>query len=488
MHLYNVTLSSPSTITASVIGQFSGTKQQEIVICRAGSRLEFIKLDVSGSGKAQSLFEQDAFGVIRSLASFRLTGGSKDYLIIGSDSGRITIAELDLRANCFIVVHQETFGRSGSRRVVPGQYLATDPKGRAVMIGAVEKSKLVYILNRDAAANLTISSPLEAHKPNAIIHALVGLDVGFENPTFAALEVDYDEADRDPTGEAVAATEKLLTYYELDLGLNHVVRRWSSPVDPKSSYLIQVPGGRNQVTDRFEGPGGVLVCSEDHITYKHNIADEHRVPIPRRLNPLENAANRRGNIVVASVCHRMKNAFFFLIQNEDGDLFKITIDHEGEDIQSLNIKYFDTVPLATSINILNIQRAGYLFVAAEFGPSHLYQFLKLGDDDDIPIYSSTNYPARGMTQAPIEAPLFTPRPLENLHLVADQAGLGVAPVAAGDVAAVGDDGQAQSVALQQPRRRLEADVGQRQQRFRPGWRRSSRAARRRCPAPRCRRP
>ena len=35
-------------------------------------------------------------------------------------------------------------------RIVPGQYLAIDPKGRAVMIGAIEKQKLVYILNRDA--------------------------------------------------------------------------------------------------------------------------------------------------------------------------------------------------------------------------------------------------------------------------------------------------------------------------------------------------
>ncbi len=36
------------------------------------------------------------------------------------------------------------------------------------MIAGVEKAKLVYILNRDAAANLTISSPLEAHKNAAI--------------------------------------------------------------------------------------------------------------------------------------------------------------------------------------------------------------------------------------------------------------------------------------------------------------------------------
>ena len=77
------------------------------------------------------------------------------------------------------------------------------------MIAAVEKAKLVYILNRDAAANLTISSPLEAHKNNAIIHHIVGLDVGFENPTYAALEVDYTESDQDPTGEAFNNAEKV---------------------------------------------------------------------------------------------------------------------------------------------------------------------------------------------------------------------------------------------------------------------------------------
>lgn len=77
------------------------------------------------------------------------------------------------------------------------------------MISAVEKAKLVYILNRDAAANLTISSPLEAQKNNAIIHHIVGLDVGFENPLFAALEVDYTESDQDPTGESFNNAEKV---------------------------------------------------------------------------------------------------------------------------------------------------------------------------------------------------------------------------------------------------------------------------------------
>jgi splicing factor 3B subunit 3 len=119
------------------------------------------------------------------------------------------ILDYDPRTSSFVKIHQETFGKSGARRIVPGQYLATDPKGRAIMIAAMEKSKLVYILNRDAAANLTISSPLEAHRHSSIVHHIVGVDVGFENPMFAALEVDYADADQDPTGEATANAEKV---------------------------------------------------------------------------------------------------------------------------------------------------------------------------------------------------------------------------------------------------------------------------------------
>ena len=61
-----------------------------------------------------------------------------------------------------------------------------------VGVGAVEKQKLVYILNRDPQARLTISSPLEAHKSNTLVYHMVGVDVGFENPTFACLEIDYE--------------------------------------------------------------------------------------------------------------------------------------------------------------------------------------------------------------------------------------------------------------------------------------------------------
>lgn len=58
-----------------------------------------------------------------------------DYVIVGSDSGRIVILEYNPAKNQLERVHMETFGKSGCRRIVPGQYLAIDPKGRAVMIG-----------------------------------------------------------------------------------------------------------------------------------------------------------------------------------------------------------------------------------------------------------------------------------------------------------------------------------------------------------------
>ena len=57
---------------------------------------------------------------------------------------------------------------------------------------------------------------------------MVGVDVGFENPTFACLEVDYEEADNDVTGEAAANTRQVTCFWA-SLGI-HVLTKchiWS---------------------------------------------------------------------------------------------------------------------------------------------------------------------------------------------------------------------------------------------------------------------
>ncbi|KAI8334128.1 CPSF A subunit region-domain-containing protein [Blakeslea trispora] len=407
MFLYNLTINPTTAINQAIHGNFSGTRQQEIVVAKQ-TRLELLRPDTT-SGKVHTILSHECFGLIRTIAPFRLTGGSKDYIVVGSDSGRIVILEYNPTKNTFDKVHQETYGKTGCRRIVPGQYLAVDPKGRAVMIGAVEKQKLVYILNRDSAANLTISSPLEAHKSHTIHHHIVAVDVGFENPMFACLEVDYTEADLDPTGEVAKEAEKTLTYYELDLGLNHVVRKWSEAVDRKANLLIPVPGGN-------DGPSGVLVCSENFIAYKHPELEELRIPIPRRAQPLEDPT--RGIIIVTYAVHRMrvdkKIQFFFLLQSEEGDLYKVTMDHDQGAVSSLTIKYFDTIPIATSLCIL---KSGFLFVANEFGNHHHYFFESLGDDDDDPEISSGDYMEAEEEQGEQPLVYFKPRPLKNLSLV-----------------------------------------------------------------------
>jgi splicing factor 3B subunit 3 len=67
-----------------------------------------------------------------------------------------------------------------------------------------------------------------------------------------------------------------------------------------------------------------------------------------------------------NICFRLtfKGAFFFLLQTEDGDIFKLTIEHQDEEVIDMRIKYFDTIPVATSLCIL---KSGYLFAASEFG-------------------------------------------------------------------------------------------------------------------------
>ncbi|KAH9907364.1 Pre-mRNA-splicing factor rse-1 [Xylariomycetidae sp. FL2044] len=410
MFLYSLSIKPPTVITHAIIGQFSGTKEQQILTA-SSSRLTLYRPDPT-LGKIVTLVSHDVFSIIRSIASFRLPGSPKDYIIVGADSGRIAVLEYIAPQNRLSTVHLEAFGRSAVRRVVPGQYLAADPRGRACLIASVEKDKFVYILNRNVQAELTISSPLGVHQPGVIVFSLVALDVGYANPVFASLETRYSDLEYDTSGQASPDVE--LVYYELDLGLNHVVRKWSEPVDPSSSLLFEVPGGK-------DGPSGVLVCGEESITYRHSNQEAFRMLIPRRRGATENPQRKR--TIVSGVVHKLKNtpeAFFFLLQTEDGDLFKVTLDmHEDSDgnstgeVRRIKAIYFDTIPVANSLCIL---KSGFLFTASEFGNHQFYQFEKLGDDQ-APEFTSDGVSIDA--HAVYQPTYFDPRPLENLTLVED---------------------------------------------------------------------
>ena len=276
------------------------------------------------TGKIHTVYRREVFGQIRKIIPFRLTGLTKDFVVVGSDSGRIVILEYVPEHNEFVKVHQETYGKTGCRRIVPGEFLASDPKGRAVMIAAVEKQKFVYILNRDASNKMTISSPLEAHKPHTLVFDMCGVDVGYDNPLFACIEMDYGEADSEQAAVVTGVGEKTLTLYEMDLGLNHVVRKYCEPIDLTAHMLIAVPG----VPD---GPGGVLVVCENLLLYKKVGHPELVCPLPKR----NDMPGERGLFVVAHATHKQKELFFFLLQSDMGDLYKVQLFHAKDTVQGI---------------------------------------------------------------------------------------------------------------------------------------------------------
>lgn len=351
MFLYSLTLQPATGVHRAVGGNFSAAKAHEVAISR-GKRIELYRRDET-TGVLQLVFSQEVFGIIRSICSFRLTGSKKDMLVVGSDSGKIVFLEFSTLSNRFERVHAETYGKSGCRRVIAGQYVAADPRGRAVMLGSIEKQKFVYILNRDSANRLTISSPLEAHKSRVITFDICGLDVGYNNPMFACIEVDYGEKENPESAVHTGTAEKTLTYYEMDLGLNHVIRKAAVLIPSSANLLIPIPGGT-------DGPGGVLVCCENEVLYCAFEKETLTCPYPRRAD----MSAERGLLICTASVLKQKDLILVLAQSELGDIYRISLNHDRIRVLGLKIAYFDTIFPCVSMSLL---RGGFLFAGAECG-------------------------------------------------------------------------------------------------------------------------
>ena len=236
------------------------------------------------------------------------------------------------------------------------------------MISAVEKRKLVYVLIRDSENKPTMASPLEAHRSRTIVLDTVGVDNGYGNPIFCSLEYQYPDEEYEESGVGENGErntiEKEVAYYELDLGLNHVSRRWAMSTISSACCVVGLPGGG-------DAPSGVVVGGEDYIQYLHEGRSEPLIcAIPRRtLHP-----PNKGILVTQMTVHKQKKSFFLLAQSELGDVYKVTLQLDKGDktkILGMNISLLDTLPVA---NALNISKLGLLFCAAEFGDHNLYEF------------------------------------------------------------------------------------------------------------------
>jgi hypothetical protein len=75
MFMYSLTIQPPTAVSQAILGQFAGTREQQIVTA-SGSKLTIHRPDPA-QGNITPLFSQDVFGIIRSLAAFRLAGSNK---------------------------------------------------------------------------------------------------------------------------------------------------------------------------------------------------------------------------------------------------------------------------------------------------------------------------------------------------------------------------------------------------------------------------
>lgn len=143
----------------------------------------------------------------------------------------------------------------------------------------------------------------------------------------------------------------MLTFYEMDLGLNHVIRKQAEIVPQSAHLLIPVPG-------LPDGPGGVIVCCEGKVVYKTlQKGYIKECEFPRRIGH---------EFPVITNCfgsHKQKDLFFFLLQSELGDIFKLSLHYTKDEVHLIQITYFDTIPVASSLCVL---KSGYLFAASEF--------------------------------------------------------------------------------------------------------------------------
>lgn len=75
------------------------------------------------------------------------------------------------------------------------------------------------------------------------------------------------------TGDA----QKHLVVYEVDLGLNHVVRKHSEQVPSTAHHLLAIPGDQ-------DGPAGIIVACENFLIYKKHGRLDIKCPVPVRLD------------------------------------------------------------------------------------------------------------------------------------------------------------------------------------------------------------
>jgi splicing factor 3B subunit 3 len=128
--------------------------------------------------------------------------------------------------------------------------------------------------------------------------------------------MDYGDVEQTYAAVNTGKIQKTLTLYEMDLGLNNVTRKHIWAVDSTAHKLIPVPGEN--------GPSGILVVCEDFVVYMNVNHEPRKCYFPKRKLPP--TLRDPSGLFITSHSTFTGAQFFFILQSEFGDLYKVNLD------------------------------------------------------------------------------------------------------------------------------------------------------------------
>lgn len=418
MYLGNVTIKQSTTVSQSIVGNFISPNKTDLIIVKGISRLELIHIErtiISNSFSSsasplqfETLISLETFSHIRKIAPMKDTYTKKDNVVVLSDSGKLIIFEIDINKKKFVRINQEIYGKTGCRRITPGEYLAIDNKSRSLMIGGIEKEKFVYIfkeidnnlvlnanfeenknlnMNNNDISRKIISSPLEVFTPQHICYDIIALDVGYTNPIFASIEVKYnntqDWISNNYELNAENQYQKKLLLYQVEIKNNYIIKLLQHPIDNTAYSLFPINyEKKSNISSQNKSLQGTFLIFCKGFFYlmrvkENKINREEKIYFEKTINNNNiNKINDKNNQIM------IINKSVFITQDKDNDEYNLICQSQFGDIYHIIFKvnqkpleiydYFIYLIFNCSTGSTMSIIDNYLFLGKETSDSEIY--------------------------------------------------------------------------------------------------------------------